>query len=417
VRKYSRPRPFAFGRAPDDPGNLELSQPLREQRARHERQASMEIAEEGFEENGINAGTNTAGTANRADSANCRGNCPESGNSVILSAMIRGIRLIYPRQLTFSRVFRSHTPDLQHSQIQVQRTFLLQSCGRISSKRIDQAEAVTNDEARVFRRMRSRASIKGHPIHPALIPFPIAFLVGALAFDAAGAILDRPAWWMTGAYLALAGVGTALVAAIPGFIDYLFTIPPRSSAKTRATKHLLLNLSAVAVFVLAWVLRGDAADRPEVFQLLLEATGIGLLTMGGWMGGTLAFRNQIGVDHRYAGAGKWTEEYVRSGRDGTMIVGRAGELEIDQMKLVHVNGRRVVVARTADGYVAFGDRCTHRGGSLAGGTMICGTVQCPWHGSQFDVASGAVKAGPAKDAIETFRVEKKGDRLQLIVGS
>ena len=67
--------------------------------------------------------------------------------------------------------------------------------------------------------MRSRASIKGHPIHPALIPFPFAFLVGALAFDAAGVVMDRPAFWTTGAYLAVAGVGAALVAAIPGFID------------------------------------------------------------------------------------------------------------------------------------------------------------------------------------------------------
>lgn len=263
--------------------------------------------------------------------------------------------------------------------------------------------------------MRSRASIKGHPIHPALIPFPFAFLIGAFAFDAAGVLLDRPALWSTGAYLALAGVGAALVAAIPGFIDYFFTVPPHSSGKTRATQHMLLNLSAVTAFALAWGLRGQAEARPELWQLLLEAAGAGLLTMGGWMGGTLAFRNQIGVDHRYAKAGKWAEEYVKAGSDGSAIAAHAGELEVNQMKLVHVDGKRIVLARTADGYVAFDDRCTHRGGSLAGGTMICGTVQCPWHGSQFDVASGAVKAGPAKEQIETFRVEKKGDRLELIL--
>jgi uncharacterized membrane protein/nitrite reductase/ring-hydroxylating ferredoxin subunit len=263
--------------------------------------------------------------------------------------------------------------------------------------------------------MRSKASIKGHPIHPALIPFPIAFLVGALAFDAAGMFMDRPAWWTTGAYLAVAGVGTALVAAIPGFIDYLFTVPPKSSGKKRATQHMLVNLTAVTVFVVAWLLRGDAATRPEALQLLLEATGVGLLTIGGWMGGTLAFRNQIGVDHRYASAGKWIEEYVRTDPNGSAIVGHSGELEVDQMKLVHVDGRRIVLARTADGYVAFDDRCTHRGGSLAGGIMMCGRVHCPWHGSQFDVESGVVTAGPAKEPIETFRVEKKGDGLQVIV--
>ncbi len=265
--------------------------------------------------------------------------------------------------------------------------------------------------------MRSRASVKGHPIHPALIPFPFAFLVGALAFDAAGVVMDRPAFWTTGAYLALAGVGTALVAAIPGFIDYFFTVPPRSSAKVRATKHMLLMLSAVVVFAVACVLRGDATARPELLQLVLEAAGAGLLSMGGWMGGTLAYRNQIGVDHRYARAGKWTEEHVSPSPDGSAILAHSGELEIDQMKLVHVDGRRIVLARTADGYVAFDDRCPHRGGSLAGGTMMCGRVQCPWHGSQFDVASGAVKAGPAKEPIETFRVEKKGDRLVVILKS
>jgi len=263
--------------------------------------------------------------------------------------------------------------------------------------------------------MRSRASIKGHPIHPALIPFPFAFLVGAFAFDAAGMLLDRPGLWTTATYLALAGIGAALVAAIPGFIDYFFTVPPNSSGKRRATKHMLLNLSAVALFAVAWAVKGDAAARPELLHLLLEAAGAGLLTIGGWMGGTLAFRNQIGVDHRYAKAGKWAEEYVDSAADGTAIVARSGDLEVNQMKLVHVNGRRIVLARTADGYVAFDDRCTHRGGSLAGGTIICGTVQCPWHGSQFDVASGAVKAGPAEKGIETFRVKVNGDRIEARV--
>src|SRR5688500_1176032 len=265
--------------------------------------------------------------------------------------------------------------------------------------------------------MRSRASIKGHPIHPALIPFAFAFLVGAFAFDVAGLFMDHPALWITGAYLALAGVGAALVAAIPGFIDYVFTVPPNSSAKKRATKHMLLNLTAVAAFVLAWVMRGSAESRPELLQLLVEAAGVGLLTVGGWMGGTLAFRNQIGVDHRYARAGKWAEESVSSDADGTAVLAHSGELEIDQMKLVRVNGRRIVLGRTADGYVAFEDRCTHRGGSLAGGTMICGRVQCPWHGSQFDVSSGEVKAGPAKQPIEAFRVVKNGDRIEVTLKS
>ena len=94
--------------------------------------------------------------------------------------------------------------------------------------------------------MRSRASIKGHPLHAMLIPFPFAFLTGAFVFDVLGRWLDAPALWTTGAHLALAGIAFALIAAVPGLIDYLFTVPPDSTGKTRATKHMAVNLTAVA---------------------------------------------------------------------------------------------------------------------------------------------------------------------------
>lgn len=67
------------------------------------------------------------------------------------------------------------------------------------------------------------------------------------------------------------------------------------------------------------------------------------------------------------------------------------------MKLLRIGNKRIVLARSEQGYVAFDDRCTHRGGSLAGGVMICGAVQCLWHGSQFDVSTGKVKAGPERE--------------------
>jgi nitrite reductase/ring-hydroxylating ferredoxin subunit len=130
------------------------------------------------------------------------------------------------------------------------------------------------------------------------------------------------------------------------------------------------------------------------------------------MGGVLVSRNQIGVDHRYAGAGKWHEAAIDATGDSA-VVGDSEELKVDQMKLLRVGDRRIVLARDEKGYVAFDDRCPHRGGSLAGGAMICGTVQCPWHGSQFDVRSGEVKAGPAKAGIKSYEVEKRGSVLRL----
>jgi nitrite reductase/ring-hydroxylating ferredoxin subunit/uncharacterized membrane protein len=265
--------------------------------------------------------------------------------------------------------------------------------------------------------MRSRASFRGHPIHPALIPFPFAFLTGAFVFDLLGVLVHRSGWWTTGGYLGLAGIAAALVAAVPGFIDYFGTVPPRSSGKQRATKHMLVNLAAVALFAVAWTLREAAGRPPDTTILILEGLGLALLTAGGWMGGVLVNRNQIGVDHRYARAGKWKEERVETRPDGSLVAARSDELEPDQMKLLHVDGRRIVLARTVDGYVAFDDHCTHKGGSLAGGVMIGGVVQCPWHGSQFECRTGAVKAGPAREPITAYRVVEANGEVRLSLGS
>ena len=261
--------------------------------------------------------------------------------------------------------------------------------------------------------MKSKAVLLGHPAHPMLIPFPVAFLTGAFLFDAAGWVGSVPSWWTTGAYLSLAGVATALLAAVPGFIDYLYTVPPDSSGKKRATKHMLVNLTAVALFAVAWWIRGESGAQPGLAVLGLEALGLGALGSGAYMGGTLVTRNLIGVDHRYAQAGKWKEETVTARAKDAVVVARRDELKVDQMKLLRVGDRRIVLARTANGYVAFDDRCTHRGGSLAGGVMICGTVQCLWHGSQFDAATGAVKAGPAKDPIRVYTIKEEGDDVKL----
>ena len=62
--------------------------------------------------------------------------------------------------------------------------------------------------------MRSTASYKGHPIHPALIPFPFALLTSALVFDVAGWVLEAPAWSATARHLIYAGVASGLLAAV-----------------------------------------------------------------------------------------------------------------------------------------------------------------------------------------------------------
>jgi nitrite reductase/ring-hydroxylating ferredoxin subunit len=142
--------------------------------------------------------------------------------------------------------------------------------------------------------------------------------------------------------------------------------------------------------------------------------GIVLLSVAGWLGGTLVHRNQIGVDHRYANAGKWNEAYFK-GQTGAIEVAAMDELKMNALKLLHIGEQRIVLGRTEKGYMAFSDHCTHRGASLADGVLICGTVQCPWHGSQFDVETGAVKEGPAKESIAIYKVEEREGKVFLML--
>ena len=261
--------------------------------------------------------------------------------------------------------------------------------------------------------MRSAANLRGHPIHPSIIPFPFALLWGAFVADLIAIVFGAPSFGLTGWYLAAAGVIMALAAAIPGFIDYFQTVPPESSAHERATRHMLLNLSTVALFALSFFMRLGESHQPSTIPLILEAVGVVLLSVAGWLGGVLVSRNQISVDHRYAHAGKWSEERVDASPGEFVTVARADELKVDQMKLLHVGDRRVVLARTEHGHVAFADGCTHKGGSLADGVLICGVVQCPWHGSQFDCVTGTVKAGPASKAIATYEVREDQGTIRL----
>jgi uncharacterized membrane protein/nitrite reductase/ring-hydroxylating ferredoxin subunit len=259
--------------------------------------------------------------------------------------------------------------------------------------------------------MKSKVNIKSHPLHPILIPFPIAFFTGTLICHLLGWLLKMPDLLKTAYFLNIGGIGFALIAAIPGFIDFLYTVPPKSTAKTRAAKHGIINVTMLICFAVALFLRKDSN---HIILALLEVIGVSLMVIAGWMGGTLVYRNQIGVDIRYANAGKWNESSYDA-NEGELEVATTGELKINSMKLLRVNDKRIVLARTEDRYVAFDDRCTHRGGSLAGGSTMCNTVQCPWHGSQFDVITGAVKSGPAKEGIKTYIVKESQGKIVLVL--
>ena len=61
----------------------------------------------------------------------------------------------------------------------------------------------------------------------------------------------------------------------------------------------------------------------------------------------------------------------------------------------------VAVFNVAGSFCATQDKCTYKQGPLSKGKLDGSTVTCPWHGSQFNVGTGAVVRGPAIDPLKT----------------
>lgn len=258
--------------------------------------------------------------------------------------------------------------------------------------------------------MISKASFRSHPIHPMLVAFPVGLWVTSFIFDLIGKTSGEQRYFTAGYYMIVAGCVGAVVAAIPGLIDLLFVIPPRSSAKTRGYLHGALNTIALILFIYEAVHRGGAGNPVDGLSIAVSFAGVVLIAISGWLGGTLVYRNQIGVDRRYAGAGKFKERTLDS---FDRPVCNQGELGDGQMMLAKINGQRIAVGRCSEGIFAFQDQCTHQGGSLTDGALVACTVQCPWHGSQFDVKTGRVVAGPAELKIRIYSIDIRAGEVYV----
>ena len=80
------------------------------------------------------------------------------------------------------------------------------------------------------------------------------------------------------------------------------------------------------------------------------------------------------------------------------------QLPRDRGVLVKVGDHRIAMFRVGDDVYAIGDRCSHAEASLSDGELWDGTVECPRHGSEFDLATGAPKSLPATSPVPTYEV-------------
>ena len=141
----------------------------------------------------------------------------------------------------------------------------------------------------------STARIAGHPLHPMIIPFPIAFFVSALATDLVYLSTGRPGFAEASVWLLGAGIAMALLAAVFGFIDFMGDRGVR--ALRHAWWHMIGNLAAVGLEAVNLYLRSSRGAEAGVAGagVLLSALVVVLLLFNGWMGWELVYRHHVGV--------------------------------------------------------------------------------------------------------------------------
>ena len=145
--------------------------------------------------------------------------------------------------------------------------------------------------------MASRARVAGHPIHPMLVVFPSALFVVAFLCDLARLITGVSTPYSVLAYYSIAGgIVGALLAALPGFIDYLSL--ERPNLKRLGRLHMLTNSGVVLLFVINIYLRRPSgiAGQSKALPMILSSVGIVLLGVSGWLGGEMVYVHGVGVE-------------------------------------------------------------------------------------------------------------------------
>lgn len=230
----------------------------------------------------------------------------------------------------------------------------------------------------------------GHPLHPALVAGPFGILASVPLLDSlrADSATRRRL------------VGLGLLGAVPAIAAGLADWSDTTGAEQRVgAVHALANAAGLAAFARSWWARRDSGSGGASAMV-----GLVLMSVGGWLGGHLAYALGVGVDTTafQVGPQEWT--------------GILDEDELGRSELVSATaaGVGLVAARTPDGEVrVLANRCTHRGGPLSEGELDGVCVRCPWHGSTFALADGEVVRGPAVRPQPAYGSRTVGGRIEV----
>jgi nitrite reductase/ring-hydroxylating ferredoxin subunit/uncharacterized membrane protein len=235
----------------------------------------------------------------------------------------------------------------------------------------------------------------GHPLHPVFTDVTIGAWSTALLLDVAGVRRGADA-------SVLVGILSSLPTALSGLADWhdQYDQPRRVGMA-----HALLNTIGLSFFIASLFAR--RANKRSL-GIGLSTAGLTIASGGAYLGGELVYTLGIGVNRN-----AWMPRV-----EGFQVAANVQDLVDGQLAKgeVTVDGARIplVLLKRGDEVLALGGVCSHLGGPLAEGRLVderC--VECPWHGSRFDMADGSVKQGPAAFPQPVYEARIRGGTVEV----
>ncbi|OBB06254.1 hypothetical protein A5662_10250 [Mycobacteriaceae bacterium 1482268.1] len=238
----------------------------------------------------------------------------------------------------------------------------------------------------------------GHPIHPALTDVPLGAWTTALVLDGIDAITPRSTSLGRAANIAVdVGILGGVGAATTGATDWQYT---HDTARRVGLVHGVLNASALGLYVASSRFRRRGmTGRGRVTGVL----GYLLAAASGHLGGDLVYHHRIGVDR---------SETSLEPREFVAVIA-SDDLPADEPRRVRHDGVGVVLVRRGDDIYAVGEHCSHLAAPMSEGWLYRGELVCPWHGSCFDLESGAPVNGPATAPLACYETRVNDGHIEI----
>jgi nitrite reductase/ring-hydroxylating ferredoxin subunit/uncharacterized membrane protein len=238
----------------------------------------------------------------------------------------------------------------------------------------------------------------GHPLHPVLTDIPIGAWTIAILFDLSY-LIERSHGWVSAADVTIfIGLLGALASAVAGYTDWSDTF---GRERRVGIAHGLVNTLVIVLYLVSFILRVAGGSRG--LAILLAYVGYLLVLTAAFLGGDLVFSIGTGVNHH-----AWQEvptkftKVLLEGQltDGILVKAMAGDTPI-------------LLYKKGDSICAISETCAHAGGPLSEGELHGNIVQCPWHGSRFDVCTGEVKGGPATISQVRYETRRQNGQIEV----